>query len=287
MITLQNNTLTAIIHTKGAELQSLVHTNGLQYMWSGNPTFWGKHSPVLFPIVGTLKNDTYLYNGLEYKLPRHGFAREKVFTVEQLGPTEALFVLNHDDSTLEVFPFPFTLQLRYRLDGNALTCIYEVINTGLKEMYFSVGGHPAFALPLTAETVYADYYLQFNKAEPLLRHKLQDGLISDETEPLEVDNGRLAVNPSLFYEDALVMKHLQSDSVRLGTDKNSHGLEFHFKSFPFLGIWAAKDAPFICIEPWCGIADGVHHNLQLEEKEGIIKLEAGAEWKHAWSVNCF
>jgi galactose mutarotase-like enzyme len=287
MITLQNDTLTAVIHPKGAELQSLQHTNGIEYMWSGNPAFWGKHSPVLFPIVGTLKNDTYTYNQKEYHLPRHGFARDKVFTVEQLGPTEALFILSHDEHTLEVFPFPFTLQLRYRIDGNMLTCTYEVINTGTGDLYFSVGGHPAFALPLTAQASYTDYYLQFNTNEPIQRHLLQDGLIGNETETVSSDKGKVAVHPSLFYQDAMVMKHLKSSAVTLVTTKDSHGLTFNFAGFPFLGIWAAKDAPFICIEPWCGIADSLTHNQQLAEKEGIIKLAASSEWKKAWSVTCF
>ena len=185
MITLKNDMLTAIIESKGAELQSLVHKNGIQYMWSGDASFWGKHSPVLFPIVGSLKDDTYYYNNKAYKLPRHGFARDMVFTARQLHENEAVFTLKHSKKTLEVYPFPFTLKLRYQLQDNRLLCTYEVTNTGESDMYFSIGGHPAFALPLVNGTVYTDYFLLFSKAESLQRYKLINGLTSDAKEMVQ------------------------------------------------------------------------------------------------------
>lgn len=287
MITLQNKTLTATIATKGAELQSLINTTtNLQYMWSGNAKYWGKYSPVLFPIVGGLKNDTYYYEGKAYTLPRHGFARDRKFTAKQITDAEALFTLTDDDSSRVVYPFAFTLGLRYKLEGNSLLCTYEVYNPGSEVLLFSVGAHPAFAVPLTDDTVYTDYYLQFNAAENLQRFKLDNGLIA-APEALPVNNGRLPLQQSLFYEDAIVLKHMQSNSITIGCNKNSHGIHFTFNDFPFFGIWAAKDAPFVCLEPWCGIADGVHANQQLINKEGIIPLAANAHWQRRWQVECF
>ena len=287
MITLQNKTLTATIATKGAELQSLINTTtNLQYMWSGDAKYWGKYSPVLFPIVGGLKNDTYYYEGKAYTLPRHGFARDREFTVKQITDAEALFTLTDDDSSRAVYPFAFTLGLRYKLEGNNLQCTYEVYNPGSEVLLFSVGAHPAFAVPLTGNTVYTDYYLQFNAAENLQRFKLDNGLIA-APEALPVNNNILPLQQSLFYEDAIVLKHMQSSSITIGCNKNSHGINFKFDDFPFFGIWAAKDAPFVCLEPWCGIADSVHTNQQLINKEGIIKLAANAHWQRQWQVECF
>lgn len=291
MIILQNDQLKAAIHSKGAELQSLVHKNGLEYMWSGDAAYWGKHSPILFPIVGTLKDDTYFYKGKAYKLPRHGFARDMEFTAEQVSEQEAVFTLSDNEQTRAVYPFAFQLQLKYRLRENHLLCSYAVINTGDDNLYFSVGGHPAFALPLEQGASYDDYFLSFSETEPLMRYKLHNGLITDDKERLETisnEHGmRLPLTPSLFYDDAIVLKHLQNHNTTLASDKHPHGLTFGFTGFPFLGIWAAKDAPFICIEPWCGITDNVSHDQKLENKEGIIELQRSGTWGRMWTATCF
>jgi galactose mutarotase-like enzyme len=288
MIILENQNLRAVIAPKGAELQSLVNKQtGIEYMWSGDVKYWGKHSPVLFPIVGGLKNDTYYFNDKEYKLPRHGFARDKTFTAEKISDTEAVFILTQTEETLKVYPFEFTFKLQYKLNGNTLTCTYEVYNDGIAGLLFSVGAHPAFAVPLTNDTDYSDYYLQFNATETLHRWKLQDGLISATAELLPAANNKLPLAKELFYEDAIVLKNVQSNVITLGSNKHNHGLHFSFNDFPFFGIWAAKDAPFVCLEPWCGIADSVNHNQQLENKEGINTLPENTSWQRSWSVECF
>ena len=288
MVTLQNEFIAATISPNGAELQSLISkTNGMEYMWSGDATYWGKFSPVLFPIVGTLKDDTYYYEGKAYKLPRHGFAREKTFAVTQVSETEAVFTIESDEATLAFYPFDFVFKLRYKLKDTSLTCIYQVENTDTKDLLFSVGAHPAFAVPNVKKSDYEDYFLQFNNPEILERYKLEAGLIGTQTEIIPMENGRLTLSPSLFYEDAIVLKNLQSTCITIGCKKHSHGLHFHFKEFPFFGIWAAKNAPFVCLEPWCGIADSVAHNQQLEDKEGIIKLPRNASWERSWAVECF
>ncbi len=288
MITLQNQTLTAVIANKGAELQQLTNSQtGINYMWSGNAAYWGKFSPVLFPIVGGLKDDTYYYNNQKYALPRHGFAREKNFTAQQLSPTEAVFTLQDDEQTMAVYPFAFTLQLRYVLTDNTLACTYEVHNPGAAPLLFSVGAHPAFAVPLVAGLQYSDYYLAFNQTENLQRWKLLNGLIDAKAVPLPTTNNQLPLHPALFYEDAVVLKNLQNNCITLASNKNEHGLHFHYNGFSFFGIWAAKDAPFICLEPWCGIADSINHNQQLADKEGIEILPPNKNFMRTWSVECF
>jgi galactose mutarotase-like enzyme len=286
MITIENAVISATINPKGAELVSLIHqVSQIDYMWSADPAFWGKSSPVLFPIIGSLKEDTFIYQDKSYHLPRHGFARERVFTVENQTEDSVTFLLKSDVTSLTVFPFSFELRLHYTLDGSQLHVKYEVKNTGGAEMFFSVGGHPAFKVPLVAGTSYEDYYLEFNNTEDLLHWPLtKEGLIEATPEKLLVENGRIPLTKELFYQDALVFKHLQSDGVTLKSDKTSHQLRFDFKGFPFLGIWAAKNADFVCIEPWCGIADSANHNQQLTEKEGINRLNTNEIFERTWGV---
>ena len=154
-------------------------------------------------------------------------------------------------------------------------------------MFFSLGAHPAFAVPNTPNTNYEDYYLAFNDDEKLTYWKLEDGLVANETETLELSRHRLNLKHDLFYNDALVFKTLQSNCISLLNTKNDYGLHFHFDDFPFFGIWAAKDASFVCLEPWCGVADSVNHNQRLANKEGIVKLDAGNSWNRCWEVECF
>ena len=249
--------------------------------------FWGKHAPVLFPIVGELKNGIYIFKDKEYKLPRHGFARDKMFEADQTDTTCATFTLKNDEETFAVYPFEFVFRVEYNIKENELACTYQVQNINAGLMYFSVGGHPAFNVPLNKNLFYTDYSLAFNNDDVLKKYLLQNGLINDETESIQLDNKTLQLTPGLFYKDAIVLKHINSKQVTLKTNKDSHGLKFKFDDFPFFGIWAAKDAPFVCLEPWCGIADNINHNNKLINKEGINQLTAGETWSRTWSVELF
>lgn len=289
MVTLQNDQLAVQLNPTGAELHSLVlRSSGLDYMWCGDPARWGKKSPLLFPIVGTLKNNTYFYEGRDYQLGRHGFAREKKFSVDQVTDQTATFILLSDEQTKLVYPFDFELVVHYALMGATLAVTYTVRNTGHKPLLFSLGGHPAFAVPLENNLNYTDYYLEFNHDEIAPRWPItKDGLLIETPVPFFDKNRRLNLDKSLFYEDALVFKHLNSDRITLGTSGGPHGLHFNFPGFPYLGIWAAKHADFVCLEPWCGIADGVGTNQQLDQKEGIQQLNEAQDWQRGWSVEVF
>lgn len=271
----------------GAELCSVLHSNGIEYMWQAEKV-WSKHSPILFPIVGTLVNNTFIYDEQSYVLPRHGFAREMEFTPTLLSETEAQFTLSSNADTLKKYPFHFRLQIHYQLQEDNLTCTYMVENTGKQDMYFSIGGHPAFAVPILPTEKYSDYSLQFEQDEPLLRWKLQDGLLSTTTLPVVgQQSNRLPLRHQLFYEDAIVLKGLHSKSISIRSETGPHGVQFNIASFPHVGIWGAKDANFVCIEPWCGHADLVNHNQQLTTKEGIEKLEANGFWQRSWTAKFF
>lgn len=289
MFKISNEKLTVTIAAKGAELQSIVtNENGLEYMWDANPAFWSKKSPVLFPIVGSLKNNTYLYNNKHYTLNRHGFARERTFTVVAKTNTSISFMLQSDEETLAVYPFNFVFIITYSLHENQLTCMYKIENAGEEKMYFSVGAHPAFKVPLTNDTAFNDWLLEFDTIENTGKYPLSnDGLIETKADEFFNNANQLQLNKQLFYKDALVFKNLQSTKISLLSNKSKHGLTMHFDGFPFYGIWSFKDANFVCLEPWCGIADSVNTSQQIIEKEGIISLNPKEEIEKIWKVEMF
>ncbi len=277
-VTITNGTLTAKINPKGAELVSLKDSKR-EYIWEGDPEHWGKHSPVLFPIVGTLKNNTYLYQGKVHALPRHGFARDNVFSVKEHNENSAVFLLVPNNETKRVYPFDFELELHYKLEGNTLSIEYKVTNTGDASMPFSIGAHPAFALP----NKFSSYSLKFEKQEQLVSTQLENDLLSDKTIQLPVDNGIMPLDYDLFKNDALILKELQSGAVTLLEGENPL-LTVTFEKFPHLGIWTKDKAPFICIEPWQGYSDLHNASGNITEKEGIITLEPGENHNTGLSI---
>ncbi len=286
MIKLSDDELAVSINEKGAELQSIQYNN-TEYLWQADEKFWGKHSPVLFPVVGELKDGKYIFKSKEYKLARHGFARDKIFEAEQTSSTAAIFTLKNDEETFRVYPFEFIFQVEYVIKESKLFCTYHVQNINNDVMYFSVGGHPAFNVPLNKDLLYTDYVLEFDNDDTLKKYLLQNGLTNDETELIQLNNKALQLKPDLFYKDAIVLKHINTKQIILKTSKDAHGLKFKFDGFPYFGIWAAKDALFVCLEPWCGVADNIHHDSELINKEGINELAAGDKWQRTWSVELF
>lgn len=289
MYTIEDQQLRIHVHPKGAELQSIFHKDfQTEYLWSGDPAFWGKHSPLLFPIVGTLKDNTYYYEDKAYSLSRHGFARDREFAVESQSKDAITFLLRSDADTLKVYPFPFELRVGYRVDAGTLTTTYHITNPATTVLYFSVGGHPAFNVPLVPGTAYTDYYLEFSAPEKAGRWPIsKDGLIESEPVPMLNDTRKLPLTKELFVKDALVFKKLRSLGVTLKSDRTERGLHMDFPGFPFLGIWAAPGADFVCIEPWCGIADSVDSNQQYTGKEGIERLDAGGTFQRSWTLKMF
>ncbi len=286
---LENELLSVEVSPKGAELQRIFHkVNHLDYLWGADPAFWAKHSPVLFPIVGELKNSTYYYRGKSYQMGRHGFAREMDFIPEKQSASELQFLLRSNTETKKIYPFDFEFRIRYLLDGDELSTEYLVKNTGTSILLFSVGGHPAFRLPLAPDTEYADYYLRFEEKETLSRWPISpEGLIETQAIPLLNDTDRLNLLKPLFYQDALIFKYPASSEISILSAKTSHGIDLQMGEFPYLGIWAAKNADFVCIEPWCGIPDSVAGNQQLEAKEGIEKANPGSTFNRQWRMRFF
>lgn len=277
--TISNSVLTASIKHAGAELFSLKNNQGKEFIWDANPDFWGKHSPILFPIVGTLKNNTYTINENEYQLPRHGFARDMEFQLIEKTGNSAVFSLESNAETLKKYPFEFELQLIYTLENTSLKIEYIVINKGESKIPFSIGAHPAIALPENFE----NYAFKFEKEEPLKFNLLENDLISSKTEILKTINNVVPLNYKLFENDALVFKTLESNSLIILENSKPY-IQVDFEDFPSLGIWTKNQAPFVCIEPWFGYSDTAGNSGNLFEKEGVIILEIDQTFHSQFSI---
>jgi galactose mutarotase-like enzyme len=278
---LQNDQLRVEVSPRGAELQSIQSKpDGLEYLWQGDAEHWGRRSPILFPVVGRLKNQEYQYRNKTYTLGQHGFARDKTFVCTEENNRQLSFQLQADTESLQGYPFSFVLTVKYLLKGRNLEVHYQVDNPSHeKPLYFSIGGHPAFRCPLFADEKRSDYFLEMGKEEQVERQMILEGIRTGETRPVWQNSRRLRITDALFEEDALIFSGLRSEHLTL-TSGHGRGVHMDFSGFPYLGIWSKSAAsPFVCLEPWYGIADHQDHQGELTQKEGIIRLPAEESWK--------
>lgn len=278
---LENNYLSIEVSPKGAELMSLMEkATGREWLWQGDPQWWSKRAPNLFPFIGCLKEGRYTHEGQSYKMTKHGFARDMAFESVKTQNDRLHFVLRSSAETLAVYPFDFELHLEFIINDNTLVVAHQVMNKGSGPMYFSLGGHPAFNCNMGEE----DWKLHFEEEENLETYKidLSGGLIFKEKKRLSEDSKSLVLAPELFKEDALVFENLKSESVLL-EGPNAEKLRFNFKGFPLLAFWSPM-GPFLCIEPWYGMADHVDHGGELKEKYAVVSLDQGQTFSAAYSI---
>ena len=280
-ITLKSGEVTAKIISKGAELKSL-RVGSRELMWSADPAFWGKTSPLLFPMIGTLKDGKTLINGSEYKITKHGFARDLEFTPEDFNGSSAMFSLVQNDYTKAMYPFDFKFTVRYTVKADGITVTYRVKNNSDTDMPFCIGAHPAFATPGDM----TDYHLEFPKIETAAvpNYNLTTGL-HEENNRRELMNEatELPLSHEMFYKDVCYFDRIRSRQVQL-LNKENVGVRVDFPDFTSLGVWQAKDAPFLCIEPWCGSADFDDCTGVFAEKSGIEILSPGAEKPFTYTI---
>lgn len=272
---LENELLSIGVKSIGAELCSIVNNfTGKEYIWQGDPAFWASHAPILFPIIGALKDNTYFFEGKEYQLPKHGFFRNsEAVVLKRQGKDHLVFSLKFYEETLKAYPFKFELEVSFILKGKSLEVKHEVFNLDEKPIYFSVGGHPAFNAPLFPGESYDDYYLEFDKNLELQTHILTaDGLISNRTEGVLKEENKIHLRNDLFNNDALIFETISSKKISLNSKHSGKILAVEYSDFENLGIWAKPNAPYVCIEPWLGIADFADTDQELKNKVGIKKL---------------
>jgi galactose mutarotase-like enzyme len=284
--TIINECLKLTAKDSGAELISVKNTfTNKEYLWQGDPEFWGRRAPILFPIVGKVRGNQYRAEGKTFELPQHGFARDEHFESTDKQDNSLTYVLRSNENTLKVYPYKFELTVQYRLEKNKVIVDYEVKNVDDKAIWFSIGAHPAFNCPLEKNEKFSDYYLEFEKNETASAFLLEEGLITDNKVLILNNEKIISLSTELFDNDALIFKDLRSSFVKLKSKKSTHEIIVDFTGFPYLAFWSKKGgAPFICIEPWYGIADKAGFEGQYNEKEGIKCLAKGKVFHSEYSI---
>ncbi len=283
----KNKTVAIQVHSKGAELKSLKRLDtGREYLWNADPAYWNRTSPVLFPFVGGVKNREYRTKGRTYSMAQHGFVRDMEFSLLSQTEDEIWFVLKDSEETREMYPYEFVLKLGYCLLPDGVDVRWQVENPGKEELPFSIGGHPAFYCPLDEGEKQTDYFIRFGQQEKVVSTGISEkGLATDEKNTYNLDQGYLAITENLFDRDALVIEHSQVMEVSLCRADKKPYVTVKMEE-PLFGIWspAKKNAPFICIEPWCGRCDHENFSGELKEREwGNLVAPEGA-WKAGYQI---
>lgn len=285
---IQNEKLQLKVSRHGAEIRSLVKKDGKrEIMFQADPAFWSRTSPILFPLVGNYRDKTSVYDGKEYHLSQHGFARDMDFALEAQGERELWFSLKDTEETREKYPFAFLLRVGYLLQGDTLKVCWTVENKDERVMYFSIGGHPAFQCDLNGDSL--GFFRQgASLTEPLTCGIIAgdgSGCLSEKEKKIRLEKGRLELSEGLFDEDALIVEGGQADAVTL-YDKEGQGVLTVSFDAPLFGLWspAGKKAPFVCIEPWYGRCDRRDFGGRLEEREYGNRLESGEVFSAAYEI---
>lgn len=285
---LENENIKISADTFGGELNNLISKkDSIEYLWNGNAEYWKYHSPILFPIVGKVKNGEYTVDNKKYELPQHGLARTREFNMIEKGNNHIVFELLWSEDTLKVYPYKFSLKLSYELLDNGVKVGYNVTNLDNKDIYFSIGGHPAFMCPLMDGEKFEDYYFEFNKKENSDSMELNgnSGYFTGIKKPFFNNESIINLSLDLFKDDAIVFGDLDSNIISLKSKNHNKSLSMDFSGFPYLAIWTKPTgAPFVCIEPWYGHSDFDNFDGEFKDKEGIQKLSAGESFTASYNL---
>lgn len=288
IIQIGDQTGSAQIDSLGAQLLSLKNASGTEFLWQGDPAYWGGRAPILFPMVGALRDGKTIIDGRKYEMNRHGFARAMEFTVQSSTATSAVFSLRASDETRKQYPFDFELIVTYRFQSCALTTEFHVSNLGKQPMPFAVGGHPGFLCPLTKDENFEDWVIEFEQNETVDCPQLDinSGLINfNKRVPFLNNEKTILLKHSLFDHDALVFDSLKSKKVKLFSSKSGSGLQMDFTGFDYFGIWSAvNNAPFVALEPWTGCATAEDEDDDFYHKRGMTLLQPDQSTMHSFTV---
>ena len=295
---IENDNLIVVINSKGCEITDITNKkNNKKCLWNGNPNAWKRHSPVLFPVIGKYKDNSSIYEGKEYHMGQHGFARDMEFEPVRQAQDEMVMRLVQNEDTLEKYPFKFELECGYKLSDNSIVVSWKVTNTNDKTMYFSIGGHPAFIVPQS------ELNMELNNTKNATGCKLlfkknghtvdnisyflldTNGLVMPEKYSFKLDGGQVKITENFFEKDAYIIEDSQADEVSLIDDADNIFVTVQFTA-PVFGVWSAagKKVPFVCIEPWYGRADGIDSDNRLENRKWNNILEAGHVFEKSYSI---
>lgn len=285
LVTIASDRITAAINPLGAELWSLKDAAGREYMTNADPAFWTGHAPVLFPIVGALRDGTYRLGTREYALPKHGFARTSRFDLVSREPDQVRFRLTDNALTRAAYPFSFALEMSFRAEEDSLRMEAAVTNPGADPLWFSFGFHPAFAWPLPGGAAKDAHRVVFAECEPepVRRIDPATGLVLPDPQPTPIAGDTLTPAAELFEPDALIWDALRSRQCTWGAPSGSR-LDLKFPDTPMLGIWQKPGAGYLCIEPWAGIADHQDFTGDFRVKPGVVELDPGGTCRFRMDV---
>ncbi len=284
---ISNEQISIQVDSMGAELKSLKKKDtDTEYMWEGDPAYWKRTSPVLFPLVGSLREGSFLLDGKRYPMGQHGFARDLEFQVKSEAANEIWFYMESDAQTLEKYPYAFLLELGYELQESTVIVKWKVTNPADGELYFSIGGHPAFCCPLQKGEEQEDYRIWFDAKEQVITGVIENGLMTAGQAAYPLEDGCLRVTEHLFDHDALVIEHGQVHKVALVKPDGTHYLTVSFDA-PLFGVWSppGKKAPFVCIEPWYGRCDAVDFAGTWQQREWGQCLSAGQCFEASYQIS--
>ena len=287
LATITNGVYTAQVDPLGAQLVSLKGPEGFEHLWVGDPQYWREHAPVLFPIVGALRDNRTQIGGEWYSMNRHGFAKASQFTLVEEGKDRLAYCLTADAETEKRYPFQFALTVAYTLTENGYETAFTVENTGDKPMPYAIGGHPGFNIPVDEQAAFEDYVIRFEKEETQRCPGIVGDKLLDYSQiTLELEGEReIPLRHELFARDALIFENLNSHTVALVNPATGKGVEMEFSQFPLLGIWSAQNnGPYVCLEPWTGCGTLATEGDVFEQKKGMRTLAPSGKESYAFTI---
>lgn len=287
MYTIQNDYVNVIMNEKGAALWSVQDNSGHEYLWQGDSQYWANRAPNLFPYIGRMTEGKYTLNGNTYEMNVHGFARDMMFEAEQISKEHIVFRIQDTPETYQQYPYHFDFCVTYRLEGAKIIMSYDVKNKDNKEMFFGVGGHPGFYVPMDTETKFEDWYLEFDTVEDVKRVEFsEDVLVTERLIDFSLESGvKLPLEHGLFDHDAVVLTNV-SPCVTLKSDKSDRAIRVEYQDMPYVGFWhkPKTDAPYVCIEPWSSLPSRKGIVEDLATQPGLISLNRGCSYTNQWSI---
>ena len=275
---ISNKLISISVSSLGAELISL-KSNNTELIWQADKAVWQRYAPVLFPIVGKLNSNR------EYPLTQHGFARDKEFVLVEEKDDCLEFELTANEETLTLYPFHFSLRIRYELETSGINIKYIVFNPNGENLAFSIGAHPGFNCKRVVGESLEDFYLEFVNAKELIAEKLKDGFLSGENYSIKLNENKLLLSTDLFNNDALVFKNKQIEKIKFCSKRSKIEITINCKDWPYFGIWTKKGSDaFVCLEPWYGITDSINANGHINTKEGIQLLDPYGSFEASFSL---
>ena len=284
-VTLQNAALTCVMALRGAELRSLRDTaSNDEFIWQRDPSVWAASAPILFPVIGRLKDGGYVLDGRFHEIPKHGFARGMDFSLRHANETSATFHLTNSTATIAAYPYAFTLEVTFTLKARTLVVDYRVLNQNDRTMFFALGSHPAFSLPAGLGPL-ENWSIRFDETEEPSCHRVAENLLSSAPEPFtfDADNG-FVLTGDTFVRDALIFKGIRSRHLQIVHREQGVRVRFDTGGAPTLGIWAKPGAPYVCLEPWFGFDDSSEINVDIRQKPDMLRLAAGETFAAAYSI---